>query len=477
MKHNSNLFLIPLVIACIILSTYKSYSSSSSFYQEKRNIITKSADYYKKREGVIPPNIDFSLAAEKAVQMVVHVKNIGLIASQDNMQDNIHDNRQDNSQNSVEKEKEGPKTEPKGMASGVVISDDGYIVTNNHVVNEATEIEVTLNNNKTFNAKIIGNDPIMDIALLKIDADEKLPYAIFANSDLIKLGEWVLTAGDPFNLNSTVTAGIISAKVRSVENSSGVSYIQTDAAVNPGGSGGPLVNARGELIGIANMIWSPTGSYSGYSFAIPSNITQKIVNDIIEFGSVQKVSIGIEGRSLDSSYSKELGIPQTQGYYIENVTENSGAETAGIQKGDIIVKIDHQNIYGDAELMGYIYSKQPKDKVQINLLREGKNKTISVVLSQKIPLSTEFKGLELENINTEDKKKFSLDEGIKIKSISNKNLKPYQDELVGNVILNIDNEKISNLKMAEKLFNKKNPNDGIRIEIINQKGEISKLYI
>ncbi len=209
-----------------------------------------------------------------------------------------------------------------GTGSGVIITEDGYIVTNNHVIQNATELEVTLNNNKSYKAKLVGTDSKMDIALLKVDADEKLPYATFGNSDSIKVGEWVLAVGNPYNLNSTVTAGIVSAKARNLSKDGIQSFIQTDAAVNPGNSGGALVNTRGELVGINTMISSPTGSYAGYSFAVPSNITRKIIEDLMEYGNVQRGVLGVEGRELNSVASKEFGVKQTQGFYVNSVSKN-----------------------------------------------------------------------------------------------------------------------------------------------------------
>jgi Do/DeqQ family serine protease len=256
-----------------------------------------------------------------------------------------------------------------GTGSGVIITEDGYIVTNNHVIQDATELEVTLNNNKSYQAKLVGTDSKMDIALLKIDADEKLPYTVFGDSDEIKVGEWVLAVGNPYNLNSTVTAGIVSAKARNLANDGIQSFIQTDAAVNPGNSGGALVNTRGELIGINTMISSPTGSYAGYSFAVPSNITRKIIEDLMQFGNVQRGVLGIEGGEMNSNYAKEIGVKETQGFYINKVTKNSGAEKAGLQKGDIIVQLDDKKINGFAELTAYINTKRPNDVVQVRIIR------------------------------------------------------------------------------------------------------------
>jgi Do/DeqQ family serine protease len=364
-----------------------------------------------------------------------------------------------------------------GTGSGVIISEDGYIVTNNHVIKDATEIEITLNNKKSYKAKLIGTDSKMDIALLKINADEKLPYTAFANSDSVKIGEWVLAVGNPYNLTSTVTAGIVSAKARNLDTSGIQSFIQTDAAVNPGNSGGALVNTRGELIGINTMISSPTGSYTGYSFAVPSNIARKIIEDIMEYGNVQRGILGVEGGELNSKSSKELGISQTEGFYVSRVTKRSGAEKAGLQKGDVIIKLDNQSVATFADLSGYINTKRPNDKVAVTIIREGKNKVVPVILSKNEYFNTEFKGLELENIDATDKKRFRLNYGVKIKAITNENLKQYETELLGNIILSIDNVKATDIETVSKLLNNKEENQSIRIEMINQNGEIFRIII
>jgi serine protease Do len=371
----------------------------------------------------------------------------------------------------------GQQQEQVGTGSGVIISEDGYIVTNNHVVKDATEIEITLNNKKSYKAKLIGTDSKMDIALLKINAEDKLPYTTFANSDSVKIGEWVLAVGNPYNLTSTVTAGIISAKARNLDTSGIQSFIQTDAAVNPGNSGGALVNTRGELIGINTMISSPTGSYTGYSFAIPSNNARKIIDDLIEFGNVQRGVLGVEGGELNAKASKELGVSETQGFYINNVRKKSGAEKAGLQKGDIIIKLDSQNIATYADLSGYINTKRPNDKVDVTYIRQGKNKVVSVILSKNEIFSSEFKGLELENIDANDKKRFHLADGVKIKSITNENLKPYEQDLMGNIILSIDNIKIKDIESASRVLNNKAENQSVQMEMINKRGEIIRIII
>lgn len=371
----------------------------------------------------------------------------------------------------------GQQQEQIGTGSGVIISQDGYIVTNNHVVKGASDLEVTLNNNKSYKAKLIGTDSKMDIALLKIDADVKLPYTTFADSDQVKVGEWVLAVGNPYNLTSTVTAGIVSAKARNLENNGLQSFIQTDAAVNPGNSGGALVNTRGELIGINTMISSPTGSYAGYSFAIPSNITRKIIEDIMEFGNVQRGILGVEGGELNSKASKELGINDTEGFYINKVTKNSGAEKAGLRSGDIIKKLDNQQVNTFSELSGYINTKRPNDKVQVTFTRDGETKVVPVTLVKNEFVSAEFKGLELEDIDSADKRKFRIGYGVRIKDINNENLKPYYDQLKGSIILSVDGVKATDVQTISRFLNKKDQGQTANIQIINRIGQVVQIIL
>ena len=363
MKKFSSLFLVSLLSGATTLGAYKLlFEGNGYFSNDKKGIVKVASENYGRNVGLSAEAVDFTEAADKAVHSVVHVKNVSRRTVSNPIMEFFYGYGG------------GQLQEQVGTGSGVIISEDGYIVTNNHVIKDASEIEITLNNKKTYPAKLIGTDSKMDIALLKITADEKLPYTVFANSDNVKVGEWVLAVGNPYNLNSTVTAGIVSAKARNLDARGIQSFIQTDAAVNPGNSGGALVNARGELIGINTMISSPTGSYTGYSFAVPSNNARKIIEDLMEFGNVQRGILGVEGGELNSKTSKDLGVNETQGFYINKVSKNSGAEKAGLQKGDIIVKIDNQNIATFADLSGYINTKRPNDKVVVNYIREGKNK-------------------------------------------------------------------------------------------------------
>ncbi|GAB3725575.1 trypsin-like peptidase domain-containing protein [Flavobacterium koreense] len=462
MKRLSSLFLVSLLSGATTLGAYKLFIEKDV---DGNSIVTQAPSSFGKTVGMGAENIDFTSAAENAVHTVVHVKNVSVRTVYNPIMEFFYGSRG------------GQQQEQIGTGSGVIISEDGYIVTNNHVIKDASELEVTLNNNKVYKAKLIGTDSKMDIALLKIDADGKLPYSTFADSDQVKVGEWVLAVGNPYNLNSTVTAGIVSAKARNLDTKGIQSFIQTDAAVNPGNSGGALVNTRGELIGINTMISSPTGSYAGYSFAVPSNITRKIIEDIMEFGNVQRGILGVEGSELTGNYSKELGIKDTEGFYINKVNKNSGAEKAGLKKGDIIKKLDNQKISSYAELSGFINTKRPNDKVNVTYERDGQTKVVPVVLVKNDIIQTDFKGLELENLSDADKKNFRIDYGVKIKEVSNERLLPYKDELEGSIILDINGVKASDVETVSRATNNANESQGTSVKLMTKNGQVMRIII
>jgi Do/DeqQ family serine protease len=466
MNRFSQLILASLLSGAVTLGAYKLlFDTNTAFSSSTNPITTLSNESYAKNVGLSLDVVDFTEAAEKTIHTVVHVKNVSYKTVSNPMLEYYYGY------------KGGQTQEQVGTGSGVIISADGYIVTNNHVIKDASEIEITLNNKQSYKAKLIGTDSKMDIALLKIDVDEKLPYTTFGNSDSVKVGEWVLAVGNPYNLTSTVTAGIVSAKARDLGISGIQSFIQTDAAVNPGNSGGALVNTRGDLVGINTMISSMTGSYVGYSFAVPSNIARKIIEDLMEYGNVQRGILGVQGGELNATASKALGINQTEGFYIGTITKNSGAEKSGLQKGDIIVKLDSQKIATFADLSGYINTKRPNDKIQVTYTRNGKDSVVPVILSKNEFFSTEFKGIELENIDAADKKTFNINYGVKIKSISNENLVRYSTELKGSIILSIDNVKAKDIETVSRLLNNKEESQSIRLEMINKSGEVFRVII
>ncbi len=408
---------------------------------------------------------DFTTAAENTVNAVVHVKNVTISNSGPMSIQDFFMGR-------------SPQREQTGTGSGVIISPDGYIITNNHVIDKSQKLSVTLNNNKTYEAEVVGADSTTDIALLKIDADEELPVVTFGDSDNAKIGEWVLAVGNPFNLTSTVTAGIISAKSRNLSSAS-QSFIQTDAAVNPGNSGGALVNVNGELIGINTAISSQTGSYIGYSFAVPSNIARKVVNDIIEFGNVQNGILGVTGIALNSSTleriqtEKQIEIEDTQGFYVDGIEEDSGAEAAGLKEGDIIKKVDDIRILKFADLKGHLNTKSPGNFVDVTFLRDGNIKTVPVKLVKPAPsVILPYVG-QIKNAKPKDLKKYSTENGVKISILNEKYSEYWTKNGIeeGSIITAVNDENVNSVDDVKDIIENMSTYDSFRLELINKDGE------
>ncbi|MDO1500222.1 trypsin-like peptidase domain-containing protein [Winogradskyella maritima] len=374
---------------------------------------------------------DFIEAANKTIDAVVHVKNAQVSKGPSSFEDLIYGRSQERKQ-------------IVGAGSGVIISSDGHIITNNHVIKGATELSITLNDNKTYTADVVGTDPRTDIALLKIDADYDLPFVTFGDSDNAQIGEWVLAVGNPFNLTSTVTAGIISAKSRDLSGRAEQSFIQTDAAVNPGNSGGALVNTQGQLIGINTAISSRTGSYVGYSFAVPSNIARKIVEDIMEFGDVQDVMLGIV--SLNAAEAKKQGLDQIEGVYVSDVSPDSGAAVAGIRSGDIIKGLDNIEVNKFTELTGYLKSKSPDEVVNVTILRDDDLRVVPVRLTKKEDLTETFMDMTLRDIAPSVKKKYDINNGVLIQENNNSWLRNKVGIGRGYIITGINDVKIESVE-------------------------------
>lgn len=339
--------------------------------------------------------VDLTGAAENSLHAVVHIKSTTLGKTQTVQQmPDIFDFFFGDGMGRQQQVRTQPRV---GFGSGVIISEDGYIVTNNHVIEGADEIDVKLNDNREFKGKLIGADPNTDLALVKIEGED-FPTVPIGDSDALKVGEWVLAVGNPFNLTSTVTAGIVSAKARTlgVYNGGIESFIQTDAAINQGNSGGALVNARGELVGINAVLSSPTGAYAGYGFAIPTSIMTKVVGDLKEFGTVQRAILGISGYDLGDERTKDKDLGTVEGVYVAEVTDGSGAKAAGIEPGDVVVEISGKKVHNMAELQENIAKYRPGDKVNVTVMRNKKEKNINVTLKN-------LQG------NTEVVKKFDLD--------------------------------------------------------------------
>ena len=388
--------------------------------------------------------VDLTYAAEKALPAVVYIKNTQNSKTQtveysDPFEDFFSDpfggffGRGQGQGQKRQRQVQTPKRQSAG--SGVIISKDGYIVTNNHVVDGADELVVTLNDNKEFSARIIGADKTTDLALIKIDGKD-LPAIVIANSDAVKVGEWVLAVGNPLGLNNTVTAGIISAKARTLGANGVESFIQTDAAINQGNSGGALVNTRGELVGINAMLSSPTGSNIGYGFAIPTSIMNKVVDDLKQYGTVQRAMIGIQGsdvsRYVDSEKDKgnEIDLGTMEGIYVAEVVEDGAAEDAGLKKGDVITHIDGQKVTKFGELSGMIAQKRPGDKVTLTYLRDKKKQNVTLTLKNeqgntKVVKNADMDvlGADFREVTKAQKEQFEISYGLEVIKVSGGKMK------------------------------------------------------
>ncbi|MHA7059002.1 trypsin-like peptidase domain-containing protein [Aquimarina sp. M1] len=464
MKRFLSLLVVAILAGAMTLGMYKTFLEPETIAITKNETTPRTnmipASYTATNLSAANTNADFTVAAEKTVNAVVHVKQYGITKTPRNL---------------MEYFRNGGATERRiqGAGSGVIITEDGYIVTNNHVIDGATDLEVTLNNNKSYKAEVVGTAPQSDIALIKIDTDEKLTYIPFGDSNTSKIGEWVLAVGNPFNLTSTVTAGIISAKSRDLNEYDGniQSFIQTDAAINPGNSGGALVNINGELIGINTAITSQTGSYVGYAFAVPSNNARKIVEDILEFGDVQKGILGIRGGTINPKAMTEYGISVSQGVLIASVEDDSGAKKAGLKEGDVIREIDGLPIRKFADLTGYVNSKSPNDIINVKILRNERELNLPVTLTKYIiqRYNIEDVGVEVANPAKEMLEKFNLDHGVVISRALSPRMQRYN--LEGLIISEVDGKKVKNVLQVKQIIESKYPKDDITISLIDRDGE------
>lgn len=417
-------------------------------------------------------SVDLRYAAKKTVPAVVHVKTVQM--GQEYMSNPLLDFFY----GTAPRTREVPQR--MGSGSGVIVSEDGYIITNNHVIEDSDKITVALNNKKEYEATLVGTDPNTDIALLKIE-ETGLPYLEYANSDDVELGEWVLAVGNPYNLTSTVTAGIISAKARELginrREMSLESFLQTDAVVNPGNSGGALVNARGELIGINTAIESPTGSYTGYSFAVPANIARKVVGDLKEFGMVQRAVIGIRMVEVTDEVVKKLGLDEIGGIYVVEAVEGGAAAKAGLREGDVIKKINGIDVNTAPAFQGQLGKYHPGATVKITVKRDGKLKDFDVVLQNTygdtsvVDGHTEgILGATVESLSREDRYRYGINKGVKITELKNGPFKALGLS-EGTIIVKINNmviydkeDLVRALKMAE--------NEGVLLTTISPKGKV-----
>ncbi|MEQ6120082.1 Do family serine endopeptidase [Reichenbachiella sp. MALMAid0571] len=433
-------------------------------------------------EVVIPQGLNFVFASKVVTPAVVHIRTMyeAQSASRGGAQGPFDELLRDYFDGQSPQGRQSA-----GSGSGVIISEDGYIITNNHVVDKADEIEVVLNDNQSYKGKVIGTDSQTDIALVKIEANN-LPTVKMGNSDKIQIGEWVLAVGSPFgdNFRSTVTAGIVSAKGRNINiirdknNLQIESFIQTDAVVNPGNSGGPLVNVRGELIGINTAIATPTGTYAGYSFAVPATLVKKVVADLKEFGVVQRALLGINIRDVDSKLNEEEDLGVLEGVYVIAVQEDRAADEAGIEKGDVIISVDDQKVTKTAELQEKVALHRPGDKIKVQLIRGGKEKTVYAVLkntlgtTNTVASSNNFiiSGATFEDVSKKDKENLDLEGGVKIAKLEKGKWKDAGLK-EGFIITGIDKRKINNVEDLSSLLTRTAPGDGLLIEGIYPNGE------
>ena len=486
MKKFGLTLLTAFVGGALALGAYKlaenKYASNMSFEDRQKVYFTNNP--LPARNTTSTGNVDFTEAAAAVTPAVVYIRTTYKNQSQDNQ------NQLQQMFGDMFGQRMGPQAPQMASGSGVIISPDGFIVTNNHVVDKAEKIEVVTNDHRDFKAKVIGTDPNTDLALIKIEG-ANLPIVKLGNSDAVKVGEWVLAVGNPFKLTSTVTAGIVSAKGRGIgiigtqdnqdeENPFGrtqnkprlnqaiESFIQTDAAINPGNSGGALVNTNGELIGINSAIASHTGTYEGYGFAIPINLAKKVLNDIQKFGAVKRVYIGITFTELDEDAADRLHTDKTAGLYVDQVLPDGGAAQAGLEKGDIINKVDGVPAYASSDLQERVGRLHPGDKINLSVLRGNEEKNFTVTLKANAPepkLAVSRSTEELFNkigasfvpLNASQKAKFHVNAGVLVTQVRDGGLFDYTEVPVGSVITGINKQPIATVEDIDRaLSNLKN---------------------
>lgn len=466
---------ISAVTALAVIWGYGTYVKNSNTYAgQQQGVMPANYKYAGLLDGGTPPGsaIDFTAPAQAATPAVVHIKTKTNAKQVSNSLPKKQPNNpfsdlfDDDMFNQLFGSRgRGVIPEQRASGSGVIISDDGYIVTNNHVVDNADEITVTLSNKKIYKAKVVGTDPSYDLAVIKVEA-AGLPFLLYGNSDDVKIGQWVLAIGYPLNLETTVTAGIISAKARSLglnkdrsgDPASGVeSFIQTDAAVNMGNSGGALISTDGKLVGVNSAIASPTGYYSGYSYAIPVNIVKKVVDDLIKFGTVQRGFLGVRfvnASDLTEDDKKRQGIPvAAEGIYVTDVPTDGGAYDAGIRKGDILTKVNGAEISNGAEMQGLISRQKPGDKIPISYIRNGKENTAMVTLKNKAgnydivkaDAVLETLGAEFSSLDAKKAREYGVAGGVIVKKINEGAINDQTRMKDGFIILKVNDKEVKSV--------------------------------
>ncbi|THU40734.1 PDZ domain-containing protein [Niastella caeni] len=457
---------------------YNHFSHKSDTYvYQKEGDTGKIPANYAGFNGVVGQNgpVDFSAAADAAIPATVHIKTKATRTVSNNLPRNnpFGDLFPDLDDFFGDRSRSIPQM---ASGSGAIISEDGFIVTNNHVVDGADDITVTLTNKKSFKAKLVASDPSSDLAVIKIEA-KGLPFLLYGNSDEVRVGQWVLAVGYPLTLETTVTAGIVSAKGRTLEinrrqsTNPVESFIQTDAAVNPGNSGGPLINTEGKLIGINSAIASPTGAYAGYSFTIPVNIVKKIVADLMKFGTVQRAYLGIDypRDNISDEEKKQNGIKDEGGVYVMSVREGGAASAAGVKKGDMITKINGIPVVTGAELVGKIATYSPGDKISITYQRAGKEYTSNITLRNFTGTTDVVKtsvldklGADLDNVSKDDAKEWNIKGGVLVKSIGSRGLLSKVRIQDGYVIIKANNKDVTSVDELRKVL--ENASGSVKIE-------------
>lgn len=457
-------------------------------FRERQNV--RLTSYLESGDFTVPEGLNFVYAAETSTPAVVHIRSTYDASSTQRVPSGhpLEEMFGDMFGDRMPSPHQRGGIPQGATGSGVIVSPDGYIVTNNHVIDKASKVEVTLNDNRSYTADVIGVDPTTDIALLKVNGND-LPYLPYGNSDAVRVGEWVLAVGNPLDLTSTVTAGIVSAKGRSIgilargnTSAQGVntaieSFIQTDAAVNPGNSGGALVNLKGELVGINTAIASPTGSYSGYSFAVPAALVSKIVKDLKEFGAVQRALLGVNIGDVNAQLAKDKGLKINRGVYVSNVNSGSAAEEAGLKEGDVIVDINGRPINTVAQLQEIIATNRPGDQVKVTYYRSGDMRTTNATLKNgmgttKIVAKSntlEIGGSVLSNLTDAEKARLKVKGGVKVEKIGAGKLRDAKIK-EGFIITSIDHKPVANVDEVAAILSGKR-NEGTLIEGMHPNGE------
>lgn len=466
--------IVALLVSLITIGAYDYFTQRGEKVQiEYIDSTPAPSAKYTKTGSETPASTEFTRVAEEVMDAVVHIRSTVQPEPRRQPRQQIPEPFRDFfGEDFFDRYFQGPQQpQPRqGTGSGVIISPEGYVVTNNHVVARADEIEVTLYDNRSYKAKVVGTDPTTDLAVLQIKESD-LPTLPLANSEQVKVGEWVLAVGNPFNLNSTVTAGIVSATGRSInifrDQYAIESFIQTDAAINPGNSGGALVNMDGGLIGINTAIASPTGAYSGYGFAVPSNIANKVIEDLIQYGAVRRGYLGVMIRGVNSQLAQEENLDVVQGVYVDSLLANSAAEEAGIQPGDVIVEIEGRDVNAPARLQSVIAQREPGDEVNVVVNRNGERRTFNVTLKSREEAAQmaaaegaegsleAMLGAGFETVSDQMARELGIEGGVRVTELGDGKLRRETRMREGFIITSVDGQSVTTVEEFKEYLNRK----------------------